>query len=437
MEMTLAHFMVQIGGETTVPLGPLYIAAVLDDMGCQVDFRDYQLSGYQNPLSQKSILDFLSNSEDFLCVSCLFNTLPFVLAALKKIKDKTPEKTIILGGPGPSSVAEKLMEKFSCIDVIVKGEGEATMKELAENTPLNRINGIVYRDNGKVVTTPKRERINNLDCLPFPAYDIIDLSLYDHAGIITARGCPYHCSFCEVAPLWGYHTEQRSVDQVIKEIQLLQEYGIDTIHFYDDTFVINRKWVLSFCEKLQKESIDISWMCNGRINLMDETLLSAMADAGCTAVQYGIESGSDHVLEKIEKKITVTQIKKIINSTSQYMDTISNFMWGFPFETLEDFFQTVYLMGEVATMGSLVSLFLLSPLYLSPIYKEYHTTLRFSEDLMSNLLGDVFDTILPEEKQEIIALIRQNPDIFSGFYHVYTPDLEKKYQFLKKAGWID
>lgn len=169
---------------------------------------------------------------------------------------------------------------------------------------------------------------------------------------------------------------------------------------------------------------------------MDEKLLSAMNKAGCTAVQYGIESGSNHVLKKIGKKITVSQVKEVISSTLEHMDTISNFMWGFPFETLGDFFQTVYLMGEAAEMGSLISLFLLAPLPLSPIYKKYRTILRFSEDLMSDLLGNVFDAVPPEEKKEIIGLIRQNPDIFSGFYHVYTPEVEKKYQFLKKAGWI-
>ncbi|MGD2247736.1 MAG: radical SAM protein [Candidatus Methanofastidiosia archaeon] len=433
--VTLVNLVPQVK-DSTVPLGPLYIAAVLEDMGCQVDFRDYQLSGYQNPLCHESILDFLSNSEDFLGIGCYFNVLPFLLPSLEKIKEETPEKTIILGGPGPSSVAKKLMEKFSCIDVIVKGEGEATMKELAENTPLNRINGIVYRDNGKIYTTPKRERINNLDCLPFPAYEKVDLSLYDQAGVVTARGCPYHCSFCEVASLWGYHTEHRSVDQVIKEITMLHEKGVTSLHINDDTFVLHRKWVLSFCEKLQKESIDMTWKCLGRINLMDEELLSAMADAGCTGIQYGVESGSERVLKMVGKQISVPQIKKVIALSTKYIEyVLSTFMWGFPFETMGDFFQTVYLMGVLVEMDSLVKLLFLSPAPLSPLYREYCDQLKFDEKFVPNLLwGDYQDTLSVEEKHDVINFIREYPDVFAAFYYIYTPEVEKKYQFLKKAG---
>jgi anaerobic magnesium-protoporphyrin IX monomethyl ester cyclase len=206
MNLTLVNFVPPLKGDTTVPLGPLYIASVLEEAGCQVDFRDYQLTSYENPLTQKSITDFLSDSEDFLGIGCFFNALPFLLPSLEKIKSESPEKTIVLGGPGPSSVAEKLMEEFLFIDVVVKGEGEFTMKDLALDNPLNQIKGIVYRSQGKVVSTPGRERIQNLDGLPYPDYTKIDLSKYTQAGVITARGCPYHCSFCEVAALWGYHT---------------------------------------------------------------------------------------------------------------------------------------------------------------------------------------------------------------------------------------
>ena len=223
---------------------------------------------------------------------------------------------------------------------------------------------------------------------------------------------------------------------MMAEIKMLHECGVKKLHINDDTFVLNRKWVLDFCDALKAEKMGITWMCNGRINLMDEELISKMASSGCTAVQYGVESGSERVLKMMGKQISVSQVRKIINLSVQYMDTISTFMWGFPFETMGDFFQTVYVMGDVADMGSSVSLFLLAPLSLSPLYREYRDKLRFSEELVSNLLWDVFDRIPSEEKNEIFEMIRGNPDVFSGFYHIYTPDLEKKYDFLKQAGLI-
>lgn len=436
--VTLINFVPPLKGNTTVPLGPLYIRSVLEKEGISVDFRDYQLVMYENPLDQRNITNFLSDSEGILAVGCLFNALPFLLPVLKRIKTEMPEKEIILGGPGPSSVAKKLMERFPFIDAIVKGEGEGTMTDLAKGLPYNRVKGIVYCSNGNVVTTPERERIQNLDELPFPAYDRIDSSKYAQAGVITARGCPYRCTFCEVAPLWGYHTVQRSVSNVLAEVEALYEYGVTDFHINDDTFVLNRKWVLTFCDALEKEAIDVTWRCLGRINLMDEELISKMADAGCVGIQYGIESGSEHVLEMVEKKITIPLAKEIVRlSVDSIGYVMSTFMWGFPFETMGDFFQTVYVMGVLAELGSVVKLLFLSPAPLSPLYIEYSDQLRFDEKFVRNLLwGSYEDKLSQEEKDRVIEMIIKCPDVFCAFYYIGTPDVEKKYQFLKEAGML-
>lgn len=437
--ITVVNFVPRLQGETTIPLGPLYIASVLEQAGCDVDFRDYQLSSYENPLHQGTILDFLSDSQEFLGIGCLFNALPFILLSLQKVKTETPEKTVILGGPGPSTVAEKLMEHFPFIDMVVKGEGEHTVLDLAKGVPYKNIKGIVYRDNGKVMINPPRERIHRLDEVPFPAYEKADFSQYDHAGIITARGCPYHCSFCEVAPLWGYHTERRSVSNVISEIRMLHDhYGVRSLHINDDTFVLDKRWVHNFCNALRAEELDVTWRCLGRINLMDEDLISTMADSGCIGIQYGIESGSEHVLKLVGKQITIQQVEEVIETSVQYIDeVISTFMWGFPFETMDDFYETIYLMGVVAEIGSLIKLLFLSPAPLSPLYKEYCNQLRFSEELVSNLLWGVLkEKMLQREKEQILQMITQNPDIFSSFFYIYTPNVAEKYSVLKKAGFI-
>lgn len=435
-EISLLNFVPRLEGETTFPLGPLYITSMLEQLDCEVDFRDYQLATYKDPLSQESILNFLSGSKKTLGISCFFNTLPFILPCLQKIKAENPEKRIILGGPGPTSVAERIMRRFFFIDNVVVGEGEHTMLDMAKGLPNSDIRGIVYRSNGKVLVNPPRERIRKLDSLPFPAYHKVEFSNYNNAGIITTRGCPYRCSFCEAAPLWGYSTKQRSVSNVISEIRILYDhYGVRTLHINDDTFVLNRSWVLDFCSALKAEKIDITWRCLGRINLMDEELISKMADAGCVGIQYGIESGSEHVLKLIAKQISKSKVKNIIKmSVNHIKSVISTFMWGFPYESMEDFFETIYLMGEVAELGSLIKLLLLSPSPLSPLYREYSHQLKFSEKLVSNLLWGVLkNTVSPEEKEHALRMIVQNQDIFPGFFYIYSPDINKKYSVLKKA----
>lgn len=172
--VTLVNIMPRLGGETTLPTGLLYIAAVLENTGCHVDFRDYQVT-FEGGLTLQHIGDILDTPDETIGISCLFNALPFVLRALEVLKAETPNKTIILGGSGPSSVAENMMQAFPYIDVVVKGEGENAIVELAQGVPYKHVRGIVFRSGQAVVTTPPRERIHALDEVPFPAYDRIDL----------------------------------------------------------------------------------------------------------------------------------------------------------------------------------------------------------------------------------------------------------------------
>lgn len=435
-EITLVNFIPRLEGDRTIPLGPLYILSILEKEDRRVDFRDYQLAAYKSPLRQESILDFLSDSKETLGISCLFNTLPFILPCLEKIKAEDPEKKIILGGPGPSSVAGKIMSRFPYIDMVVRGEGEHIVLDLAEEMPYPEVDGIVYRSKGRIIVNPPRRRISDLDRLLLPAYDKVDFSDYDHAGVITARGCPYHCSFCEVAPLWGYRTKQRSIPNVISEIKKLHgEYGIRTLHIFDDTFVLDRSRVLDFCQALRCEKINIAWRCLGRIDLMDENLLCQMAEAGCVGIQYGIESGSEHVMKLVAKHISPYKVKDIIRMSVKYIENvISTFMWGFPFETMKDFYETIYLMGEIVELGSAIKLLLLSPSPLSSLYSEYSHQLKFSEELVSNLLWGVLKNSLSrEEKDQTIEMILKNKEVFPGFFYIDTPDMEKKYHILKNA----
>jgi anaerobic magnesium-protoporphyrin IX monomethyl ester cyclase len=429
-DITLANIVLAPDNQRFVPIGPLYLTSVLENAGYNVDFRDYQLNEFDNPQSVDSIAAFLENSADFL---------PQVLLAAKKIKQQLPDKKIILGGPGPSGVPEKILKEFHHIDIIVKGEGEKTIVELMESPGnLNRVKGISYRDGNRIYVNPPQDRIKNLDEISFPAYHKLKFQDYSYVGILSSRGCPYKCTFCEVSAMWGHRNYRRGIENVIEEIKVLKEYKIkmEKIRFNDDTFVLNREWVLKFCDSLKKENLDLKWDCMGKIDLMDSKLMEKMAESGCIGIQYGIESGSNSILRKINKGFTREVAEEVVSESVKHFEhVISTFMWGFPFETMEDFYQTIFFMSRIASIGSTITLLLLSPAPLSPLCEEYKSNLNFSEELCSNIARWEYensDQKLSQESENITNLIKKYPEIFPDFYYFNCNNIYEKYLTLKK-----
>ncbi|WP_456474597.1 B12-binding domain-containing radical SAM protein [Candidatus Pyrohabitans sp.] len=435
-DITLANLVLAPDNESFVPIGPLYLVSSLEEGGYNVDFRDYQLNGFKDPLTPESILAFLGDSSDVVGISCIFNMLPSVLMAVEELKKRHPEKKIILGGPGPTGVAEHILRHFPSVDVVVRGEGEKTIVELLDrlDRDMKNVRGICYRDGNRVRVNPPQERIKELDTLP--AYHRIKFKEYANVGVMTSRGCPYRCSFCEVSPLWGHTNYQRSIENVMEELSLLRDkYGVESIRFCDDTFVLSRKRVLEFCSEIRKEGLDIRWACMGRVNLMDRELMGEMRRAGCRGVQYGVESGSNRVLQKINKGFTKQMAGDVILKSVEYFEhVISTFIWGFPFESMEDFYETIFFMSSLAEAGSKIKFFLLSPSPLSQLYRDYRDNLRFSEELCSELVWKGYDNFI--NKKKISAMIRAYPEIFPDFYYIDSGNIHKKYQLLKNSELI-
>jgi anaerobic magnesium-protoporphyrin IX monomethyl ester cyclase len=428
--------------EAYLPLGCLYLVGALERAGLGVEFRDYQLRSLEveNPLNVDSLITFIDDSARVLGISCMVSMLPFVLLATKRFKELHPERTIVLGGPGPSGVAEAIMRSMPWIDVVARGEGEETIVELVralrERAGLASIGGITYREGPAVRHTPSRKRIRNLDELGFPAYSRVEVGAYENISIVSGRGCPYRCAFCDVGPLWENKTVFRGMENVIAELRLLKEiYGLSRVHIADDTFDLRRDRAERFCAEVAGLGID--WTCLSRIDLLDEKLLETMAKAGCDAIFLGIESGSDAVLRRINKRFTIEEAtEKVSLSTGFIPKVVTSFIWGFPFETMDDFKSTVFSVVSMWHLGAMAGLKLLSPMPLSPLGGEYADRLRFDEDLCSVFasLGNVEDKNgargggIPEE---FIAIIKEFPDIFAGFYHIQHEGLREKASYLK------
>jgi anaerobic magnesium-protoporphyrin IX monomethyl ester cyclase len=432
-EITLMH--ISKSHPRTVPAGILYIAAVLKRSGYQIDFRDYCIRSYEelNPLS---ILSYLQDSANVIGISCMSDSLPFVVCALRELKAKQPEKTVILGGAGPSGVADKILERFPFIDIVVVGEGEQTIVEVMEcltkgdKSDLRLVRGIYYRHGEEVIGNPPRERISNLDQLPFPLYESIPIERYPLINIVFSRGCPYLCTFCDVAPIWKRKNYRRSVDSVIDELKFLRDtYGKTNFEFTDETFVLRRDVTLDFCQRLRRDGIRVEWACTGRINLITKELLTEMASSGCKAIFYGIESGSDNVLDKIRKDFSIREALDVLHKTMDHMNAVASFIWGFPFESQEDLLRTMLSMIYVSQIGADVRLNRIVPFALTPLYKEYGDRLLWIEERNSSSAADPFQAI--GYQKEVCDLIKELPEVFPEFYWFSTDWLKEKVRLVE------
>lgn len=411
------------------PLGLGYIASPLLKDGHEVSFCDVQ------ELEQDEIPSGIAGHDfDVVCVSALITDFKYVQWFSGMIKDKFPGTTVIVGG-GLSTVSGFLLER-SRVDITVCQEGEETIVELLralkDDRDLKEVKGIFYRDpsTDTVVSTPPRAPIEDLDSIALPAYDLFEVEKYirtDKLGfsypvrslsVITTRGCPYSCVFCDKG-VWGGGYRARTAESILEEILWLKKkYGVDAIVFSDDLFVLNKERVHEFCDLLIKNRVDIAWSCNGRVNIMDEELLKKMQEAGCMTIAYGFETGSQRLLDIMNKKTTVEQAKRAITLTRKYhIDVQPYLVLNMIGEDEESIQMTVDFCKE---MGLPVGKFgIFTPLPNTKLYEMAEKAVKmpplevqieqwhdWNEDLTVNL-SNLSDSRLLELKEQAETSIRE------------------------------
>ena len=267
-----------------------------------------------------------------------------------------PDVPLVLGGSHASFLPESSLEQTGA-DFVVMGEGEETFLELLhflakEDERFSEIRGLAFRDpSGRFVTTPARPLIAHLDSLPFPDRESLHrVDSYrpdDMSMIMTSRGCPFDCTFC--SSLWERRARFRSIDNILAEIVYLKErFGIENIYFKDDTFTVNRKWLLAFCEALKQKDLGVKWECLTRIELVDEELILRMREAGMFNLKIGIETGSERLLKATHKNISLAQIREgaaVLKRMGQKWSAF--FMLGYPDETEEEMRMSRELIEEI------------------------------------------------------------------------------------------
>lgn len=323
------------------PLGVSYVAAAFEAAGCHVKIIDYIVSRY-TPEKLKRELDTFE--PDVVGTTSVTMNFPVAADILKTAKRHRPSILAIMGGPHVSFAVADTLETYPEIDMLVVGEGEKTIMELVPHvTESDRwpdIQGLAFRQDGGIVVTEPRALIDDLDSIPMPARHLLPMSRYRALGfpvsIITSRGCPNSCIFCQGRRMVGKKVRYRKVEYVMDEIERILSYGISRINVADDLFTSNKARVHEVCGEIRRRGLDFTWSAFSRVNTVDREILELMRDAGCDSVSFGIESGNPEMLRRVKKGITLDQAKNAVRMCKEAgMLAHASFMVGLPGESPE------------------------------------------------------------------------------------------------------
>lgn len=351
---------INVGRNHTFPLGLGYIAAVLRDAGHDVTLLDPEPQGLDLSGIRKKLVEEPPEVVGITCATPNFG----MACRIAQITKQATDAITVLGGVHASAVPEMILSNHPEFDIIVVGEGEYTMLELCNTYDSNIVNldvvkGIVFRKNDSLHKTSPRPFISDVDKLPFPARDLVDLNKYrlqvhldrgkKSATMIASRGCPYRCTFCAAHVTTGYKFRPHSPEYVVREIEhLIDNYGIELISFVDDTFTADKERTKQICNRILDSGMDIDWFCFARVNTVSRELLELMKKAGCYCLLYGVESANKEVLKDIKKGITPNQARKALKISNELgFKTEVGFILGNPKDTRETIEETINFAIEL------------------------------------------------------------------------------------------
>jgi radical SAM superfamily enzyme YgiQ (UPF0313 family) len=326
-----------------IPLGIGYLAAVLEEDGYAVDVIDCQVQQH----TQRELENELAQLQpDVIGITSTTLTYKSATEIVKTAKEACPNSLTILGGPHVTVLDEQTLNEQPEVDIVVRGEGEQTILELVELASkssmkdLGDVAGITFRKNGKIFQTPDRPFIQNIDELPYPAFKHFDVTKYRIFGktylpVITSRGCPFQCTFCLASRMCGRGFRARSPKNVVDELEFLRDsYEADAFSFYDDTFTFDRKRARDICAEMKSRKVDLQWDCRTRVDRITKEDLATLRSANCQLIHFGVESGSQKMLNAMKKGTTVEQNAKAIKWAKEVGISVAiSVVVGYPGET--------------------------------------------------------------------------------------------------------
>jgi len=370
------------------PLGLEYLASSLRDEGIAAAIVDLDVprgdNGHEFLLSQLQ-----QYSPDIVGVTALSDSFTTARAVCRTIKDYSKEIMTVVGGIHATVVSGAVLDACDEIDVVVKGEGEATLNELVSHyhlkKPFTMIQGIAFRDRGTIVDTGQRELIKNLDALPLPAHDLVNNDSYVTRSISTSRGCFHTCTFCSIQSLYKRIVRLRSVESILDEIEQLINLDADRIMFTDDNFTLSFKRVKHLCGEIMRRGYHekVFFYAEGRIDdiCKNPMIAQIMSDAGFKGLYIGAESGSQQILDYYRKNLTPDDI---LRGTSycieQNLPPVVNFILYGPRDTTDTMLETIRLAKKVYESGAEIAYAeMLTPFPGTPIKEELERDGKFRE----------------------------------------------------------
>ncbi|MFA5142180.1 MAG: radical SAM protein [Candidatus Woesearchaeota archaeon] len=400
--------------DTVPPIGLGYMATILQNAGHTIKLIDGEALGLSPAEIVSSVKSFKPDYACFTILSPTYELIKGIIAELDDIK-------IIVGGIHATLFPEKVLRETNAY-ALVRGEGEDTLKELIAHG--RDVDGVSYLSDSGIVHNPDRHLIMELDSLPF-----IDRSLFVNekysAVILGSRGCPYNCVFCSASKPTGSVVRERSIKNIVDEIEHIVSSGIHDFHFIDNNFAHTEERVLTFIHELNRRKLVVKWRILSRADVIarfNENTIDLMAKNGCYKISFGLESGSSRVLKLMNKGITLEDSRKAIAVCRKYgIRTKAYFMFGMPTETLQEIEETLQFAEEIKpdiVCFSVIRAFPGTPLYNELNAKGYKELDRYSH---------IHDTI-PETEKELYRFIKYQLSNKASLSDIELPELVRLVQ---------
>lgn len=380
-----------------LPLGLSYLISVLERDGHDVNLYDTTSQGRESDSLDYKLKHF---RPDIVCLSVMSTQLDLALKIAERVKSKSREIKVMFGGVHPTITKGDLL-KSEYVDYVCLGEGEKSLSTFIKNnlkagTSTDDIKGIWYKNGDEIVSSGYSELITDLDELPFPNRQIFDTRHTDNnndgAPILTARGCPYLCTYC-VNPIYtgiygNKYIRFRKIEYVLKEMEnVILNYNIDSFFIQDETFFMSKKRVLEFCDEYRR-MIGMPFSCMGQVTQIDEEIIDSLKRAGCTRISLGVETGNETIRRQILKRnISDEQIKTVFNKCRQKgIRTHSFNIIGLPYETLNDVDKTLQL--NIECKPSTIQFTIMAPFEGTKIRDTYKAEGWIVNDNIKSTYGD-------------------------------------------------
>jgi len=404
-----------------MPLGLGYLGAVLYKNHFEVNVIDCQAQ----KVSHKQFREEISKVQpDIVGITSTTLTYKSALQIAKIAKEVWPNCIIAIGGPHVTFWDDNALQEAPALDIVVRGEGENTMLELAQRVenhqPFYDLAGTTCRKGTEIIKNPNRPYLENLDSLPFPA-----LHLWQHTEnlrkygtipypVMTSRGCVYWCNFCTAVRMFGRRYRMRSPKNVVDELEFLHKnYYANQFTFYDDSFTVDQVRTAEICDEIRRRGLNIKWDCETRVDMVSKELLVKMREAGCIAVWFGVESGSKKVLNSMGKGFSLAQTRRAFKWAKEAgLMTVAGVILGFPGETKESAWETIRFVKELNPND--VGFYIATPYPGTPMYEEVKAngSLKITDFDKYDMATPTFD--IPNMTMQELTQIREQA--FQSFY---------------------